>query len=73
MARGAPERIRSDNGPGFAAAAVRAWLARLGAGTPFIEPGSPREDGYRGSFNVEWRKVPEVPSHILPKRQERRD
>ena len=29
--------------------------------------------GYRGSFKVEWRKVPEVPSHILPKRQERRD
>jgi hypothetical protein len=29
--------------------------------------------GYRGSFNVEGRKVTEVPSHILPKRQERRD
>jgi hypothetical protein len=29
--------------------------------------------GYRGSFSVEWRKVTEVPSHILPKRQERRD
>jgi hypothetical protein len=29
--------------------------------------------GYRGSFNVEWRNVAEVPSHILPKRQERRD
>ncbi len=31
--------------------------------------------GYRGSFNVEWRKVTagEVPSHILPQRQERRD
>ncbi len=23
--------------------------------------------GYGGSFNVEWRKVTEVPSHILPK------
>ena len=53
-----PERIRSDNGPGFAAAAVRAWLARLGGGTPFIEPGSPREDGYRGSFNGELRDEP---------------
>ena len=31
--------------------------------------------GYRGSFNVEWRKVSagEIPGHILPKRQERRD
>ena len=29
VARGAPEHIRSDNGPEFAAIAVRAWLARL--------------------------------------------
>jgi hypothetical protein len=28
---------------------------------------------YHGSFNVERRKVKDVPSHILPKRQERRD
>ena len=31
--------------------------------------------GYRGSFTVEWRTVSPgaVPSHILPRRQERRD
>ena len=31
--------------------------------------------GYRGRFDVEWRKVAarDVPSHILPKRQERRE
>jgi hypothetical protein len=29
--------------------------------------------GYRGSFNVEWRPVSGIPSHILPQRQERRD
>lgn len=31
--------------------------------------------GYRGSFNVEWRKVTAgtVPTHILPQRQECRD
>jgi hypothetical protein len=29
--------------------------------------------GYRGSFNVEWRRVAGIPGHILPKRQERRD
>jgi len=31
--------------------------------------------GYRGSFDVEWRTVApgEVPSHILPRRQERRE
>jgi hypothetical protein len=29
--------------------------------------------GYRGSFNVEWRKVTGVPNHILPTREECRD
>jgi hypothetical protein len=31
--------------------------------------------GYRGSFDVEWRKVGtgELPAHILPLRQEQRD
>jgi transposase InsO family protein len=51
VARGAPEHIRSDNGPEFAAAAVRAWLGRLGVGALFIEPGSPWENGYCESFN----------------------
>jgi putative transposase len=46
MARGVPEHIRSDDGPEFAATAVRAWLGRLGVGTLFIEPGSPWENGY---------------------------
>ena len=46
-----PEHIRSGNGPEFVAAAVRGWLARLGVGTLFIEPGSPGENGYCESFN----------------------
>jgi len=29
--------------------------------------------GYRGSFDVEWKQVIDVPSHILPTRQECRD
>jgi hypothetical protein len=29
--------------------------------------------GYRGSFDVEWRKTTEVPAHILPRRQEVRE
>jgi hypothetical protein len=30
--------------------------------------------GYRGSFDVEWRRTAgEIPTHILPQRQERRD
>lgn len=49
--RGAPEYIRSDNGPEFAAKAVREWLRRVGVQTLFIEPGSPWENGYVESFN----------------------
>lgn len=49
--RGVPEHIRSDNGPEFAAKAVREWLHRLGTTTLFIEPGSPWENGYCESFN----------------------
>ena len=48
---GPPEHIRSDNGPEFAATAVRKWLGRRGVGTLFIEPGSPWENGYRESLN----------------------
>jgi transposase InsO family protein len=51
ITRGLPEHIRSDNGPEFAARAVRNWLKRLGVQTLFIEPGSPRENGYIESFN----------------------
>jgi transposase InsO family protein len=50
-ARGVPEHIRSDNGPEFVAGAVREWLARLGVGALFIEPGSPWENGYVESLN----------------------
>jgi len=48
---GPPQHIRSDNGPEFAAKAVRQWLGRLGVKTLFIEPGSPWENGYCESFN----------------------
>jgi len=49
--RGVPDHIRSDNGPEFAAHAVREWIAKVGAKTLFIEPGSPWENGYNESFN----------------------
>jgi putative transposase len=49
--RGRPKYLQSDNGPEFAAKAVRKWLRRLGVGTLFIEPGSPWENGYVESFN----------------------
>jgi transposase InsO family protein len=49
--RGIPGHVRSDNGPEFAAKAVREWIAAVGAGTAYIEPGSPWENGYVESFN----------------------
>ncbi len=49
--RGVPGHVRSDNGPEFIAKAVREWIVAAGAGTAFIEPGSPWENGYRESFN----------------------
>ena len=52
---GPPEHIRSDNGPEFAARAVRDWLGKVGVKTLFIEPGSPWENGYIESFNARLR------------------
>jgi putative transposase len=49
--RSVPDHIRSDNGSEFTAKAVRAWLAKVGVRTLFIEPGSPWENGYVESFN----------------------
>src|SRR5512147_485554 len=49
--RGEPAHIRSDNGPEFIAEVVKGWLARRGAGTLYIEPGSPRENAYSETFN----------------------
>ena len=52
---GIPEYIRSDNGPEFVAQQLRKWLARTGAATLYIEPGSPWENGYCESFNSKLR------------------
>lgn len=48
---GVPEYIRSDNDPEMVAKSLRAWHARVGAKALYIEPGSPWENGYCGSFN----------------------
>ena len=55
LARGTPSHIRSDNGPEFAALAVRELMGNLGVNTAFIEPGSPWENGYVESFNSKLR------------------
>ena len=41
--RGAPEYIRSDNGPEFIAKKVLDWITAVGSKTAYIEPGSPWE------------------------------
>jgi transposase InsO family protein len=52
---GIPQYVRSDNGPEFVAKELRKWLARTGAATLYIEPGSPWENGYCESFNSKLR------------------
>jgi transposase InsO family protein len=47
--RGVPEYIRTDNGSEFTAIAVREWLSNVGVKALYIEPESPRENGYNES------------------------
>jgi len=44
------DKIRSDNGPEFAAHRVREWLERIELKTLSIEPGSPWQNGCVESF-----------------------
>ena len=50
--RCAPGYLRCDNGPEFIAAALADWCRFSGAGTVFIEPGSPWQNPYVESFNA---------------------
>jgi transposase InsO family protein len=47
----APLRVRSDNGPEFAAEAVRGWLESSGSGALYVAPGSPWQNGFAESFH----------------------
>jgi putative transposase len=51
VTHGAPQFIRSDNGPEFIALAVRGWLAQHQTRTLYIDPGCPWQNGYGESFN----------------------
>jgi putative transposase len=53
--RGAPKRIRSDNGSEFICAALRQWLPQQGTEPLQVAPGSPWENGYVESFNSRFR------------------
>lgn len=48
---GAPEHIRSDNGPEFIAYCIQDWLAGQQIKTLYIKPGSPWENGHIESFH----------------------
>ncbi len=48
---GAPEYLRSDNGPEFIAEAVQEWLAGQGTKPHYIDPASPWQNAFGESFN----------------------
>lgn len=50
-ATGAPAYARFDHGPEFIAYAVADWCRFNGAGTVFIDPGSPWQNAWLESFN----------------------
>lgn len=52
---GAPEHLRSDNGPEFVEKALRQWLKEQGTKTVYIDKGCPWQNGYVESFNGRFR------------------
>ena len=52
---GAPQYIRSDNGPEFIARIIQQWLKDNGIKTIYIDPGCPWQNGYAESFNSRFR------------------
>jgi transposase InsO family protein len=55
LQQGAPENVRSDNGPEFVAETVRQWASKAAIGIQYIEPGSPWENGHVESFHGKFR------------------
>jgi transposase InsO family protein len=53
--RGAPCCLRMDNGPEFVAHALVDWCRFNGAGSLFIDPASPWQNGWIESFNARLR------------------
>ena len=53
--KGCPAYIPSDNGLEFIATRLHDWLSGVGVATAYIEPGSPRENGYCESFSARMR------------------
>jgi putative transposase len=52
---GAPQYLRSDNGPEFVALALLRWAQAVGIDPAFIDPGKPWQNGTDESFNGKFR------------------
>jgi putative transposase len=52
---GAPQHLRSDNGPEFVSKAVLKWLVASNINTAHIDPGKPWQNGLDESFNGKFR------------------
>jgi putative transposase len=53
--RGAPERLRLDNGPEFTGGLFHCWAAEQGIAIQHIEPGKPSQNGFIERFNGSYR------------------
>jgi transposase InsO family protein len=49
--RGAPQHVRSDNGPEFIGREIQRWLKQAAVSTLYIQKASPWENGYVESFD----------------------
>ncbi len=56
MERGAPQYVRSDNGPEFISKNLRRWLSQRQIQPQYIEPGCPWQNGFAESFNGTFRR-----------------
>jgi putative transposase len=52
---GAPQYLRSDNGPEFVATALLRWVQTVSIDPAFIDPGKPWQNGTEESFNGKFR------------------